>query len=154
MTSHCLGCLGGTESDSSPPVQPWGATALGTLLLIAGKMADRRDTDMRMASNASYAVGSLVIAGKWWMYRNAVAAQEAEVAVGFQESSLGSSESDELVRQGRGMGAVGIGIVGAALGAVLGAQLSTPRIPLTWPLGLAGFILPLIAFAPKTDDAA
>ncbi len=69
----------------------------------------------------------------------------------------GSPDSDDVKRGLAGAGAAGFGLMGALIGAAVGAGIQFRGKPLKdgWLYGaIAGFMLPVIVLAPKSEDAA
>jgi len=79
------------------------------------------------------------------------------LALQSNPAHYGSPDADEIKRGLAGVGAAGFGIMGALLGAAVGASIQVRGKPLKdgWLYGsIAGFMLPVILLAPKTDEAA
>lgn len=77
------------------------------------------------------------------------------LALRSNPAHYGSPDADQIKRGLAGAGAAGFGIMGALLGAAVGASIQVRGKPLKdgWLYGsIAGFMLPVILLAPKTDD--
>jgi hypothetical protein len=62
-----------------------------------------------------------------------------------------TSDNEALEKNARGMGAMGLGLVGALAGAVAATRIKPSWV---WPAAAAGFLLPVLVLSPKKDKAA
>ena len=74
------------------------------------------------------------------------------LALQSNPAHYGSPDSGDVKRGLAGAGAAGLGIVGGMIGAVVGSNLPFKDGAL-WG-GIVGFVLPMLAFAPKAEESA
>ena len=89
--------------------------------------------------------------------RRPLASSLGALAFRSNPAHYGSPDSDEVKRGLAGAGAAGFGLMGALIGAAVGAGIQFRGKPLKdgWLYGaIAGFMLPVIVLAPKSEDAA
>jgi hypothetical protein len=78
------------------------------------------------------------------------------LALQSNPAHYGSPDADDVQRGLQGAGAAGFGIMGALIGAAVGAGIQFRGKPLKdgWLYGsMAGFLLPVILLAPKKEEA-